>query len=166
MNTEANNDALDHALNSMREPAPSTTSDELSSLVRQIQEHEAIAFHQMREIGAKLNRASQLIPMNYRALDKWARNELNYTPVRSYRLRRFADRMHMEPDERLVGMFERSGRNSLWFLLDAPDAVLYEVEQLVTKQRALATREQVERIRAKYPKNRLIPMIKKNVHIK
>lgn len=148
--SEVNSDALDHALNSMRESASSTTADELSSLVRQIKEHEAIAFHQMREIGGKLNRAAELIPMNSRALDKWARNDLSYTPVRSYRLRRFAHRMFKHPDERLVGMFERSGRNSLWFLLDAPDAVIYEVEQLVTKQRALATREQVERIRAKY----------------
>lgn len=150
MNTETNIDALAQSLDALRDTAPITTADELSSLVLRIKEHEAIAFHQLREIGSKLNRAAQLKSMDTAAMSKWARNELSYTPMRTYRLRRFADRMLHHPEERLVGMFERTGRNALWLMLDAQEAAICEIDELASKQRARATQAQVERIKAKY----------------
>lgn len=150
MNTASNNDPLDQSLAALRRRVPKPVENELSSLARKIKEHEAIAFHQLREIGEKLNLVAKLLQIDCKAIDKWMQDQLAYTKTHAYRLRRFADRMQDSPDQRVVGMFETSGSTSLWLLFHGSDSVVSEVEQLAKQQGTRATREQVERIRTKY----------------
>lgn len=131
-----------------------TTETELNLIARQIKGHENIAFHQVHEIGAKLNRAAFLCKVKGVSFETWAQEELQYGSSHAHRLMRFAERIHNTTDERLLGVFENASRGALWLLMTAPDSVITEVDALMAEQGTPATLKQIQAIKQKYGANK------------
>lgn len=127
-----------------------STERQLTLIIGQIKSHEAIAFHQVLEIGDKLTKASELCLKEGINFETWAYEELQYKPGHAYRLMRGAKRINNHPDKRMLGVFEQASREAMWLLITAADSVWTEVADMVDEQGSPITKKQVDLIKSKY----------------